>query len=171
MRRSLLYFFVIAGAALAADQLSKAWARSALWGLPEGLRTPEHTVIPGIFGFIHAENTGATFSLLGDTPEWFRLPFFALIAAGAAIGISIYYARMKGRQLIARTALALLWAGALGNLVDRLRFRYVVDFIDVHYYDRFTWGTFNVADAAIVVGALALIFFGQPKKAEEAKPA
>jgi signal peptidase II len=181
MRRSYLFFLLVGFLTLALDQVTKQWAVDTLKPLP--FRSEEHTVLSGPWGvglgFSYAENPGATFSFMRDVPEYVRLPFFALIAAGAAIGISIYYGRLKGRKLATRTALALLWAGALGNLVDRLRFRYVVDFIDVYLAKAgatqvppppemsYTWPTFNVADIAIVVGILLFLFWGQPEDAKK----
>lgn len=165
MKRANLYFILVAGISLLLDQWSKAWAISAL--KPDRFRSAEHAVLPDFFHWSYAENPGATFSFMAGVPEWIRLPLFALIAAGAGIGIGIYYSRLQGRYLGARTALALLWSGAIGNLIDRLRLTYVVDFIDVHYYSEYTWPTFNVADIAIVVGIVLFFFFGpeEPKKA------
>jgi signal peptidase II len=160
MKRANLYFILVAGLTLLADQLSKAWAIGAL--KEDRFRSAEHAVWADYFHWSYAENPGATFSFLAGVPEYVRLPLFALIAAGAGIGISIYYAKLSGRHLALRTALGFLWAGALGNWIDRLRFTYVVDFIDVHYKNEYTWPTFNVADIAIVIGIALFFFFGEP---------
>lgn len=171
MRRSNLLFIVVAFGTLFLDQVTKWWAVEALKGLP--FRSPEHNVftLGGVgLNFSYAENPGATFSFLADVSQAIRLPFFAIIAAAAAIGISVYYTHLKGRRRAARVALGLLWAGAMGNLVDRLRYTYVVDFIDVYYQD-WTWPTFNVADIAIVVGILLFFLWGADPEEEAMKEA
>jgi len=102
-----------------------------------------------------AHNTGAAFSLLADGDGWQR--WFFIIFAG---GISIFLLGWLWRQpLSARAlpvALMLLLGGAVGNLVDRIRLGYVVDFIDVHY-SNWHWPAFNVADSAIVIGVILML--------------
>ena len=115
-------------------------------------------VIPGFFNWTLAFNTGAAFSFLADQPGWQRWLFSAL-----AIGVSFVLARWLARTPRAdwRTALplALVIGGALGNLIDRVRAGHVTDFIQVYYRD-WVFPSFNVADSAISVGAVLLVWFG-----------
>ena len=99
----------------------------------------------------YAENTGAAFSFLHDAGGWQRW-FFAGIAAVVGIGIAIWMARLKADQRLLLSSLALVLGGAIGNLIDRVRFGYVVDFIAVHWHDHY-FPAFNVADSAITIGA------------------
>jgi signal peptidase II len=183
MKRPYLLFMLVASFSLFLDQISKWWAVKNILPLrqanPFQFRFDDYAVIKDYFHFSYAENPGATFSFLAGVPEWVRLPFFALIAAIASVGICYYYTTVKGRKLPTRIALALLWSGAVGNMVDRLRYTYVVDFIDWHIKADYTWPTFNVADVAIVVGILLFFFWGETdeddlkkaKKASTATPA
>jgi signal peptidase II len=114
------------------------------------------TVIARVFAISHVENPGAAFSLFNDSssPERVRwmLLIFSLLAA-----VAMLVALLKlGRRITATTvALALILGGALGNAYDRLRFGYVIDFLEVHIV-HYHWPDFNVADSAIVVGGILL---------------
>jgi signal peptidase II len=113
-------------------------------------------IIPGLFNLVYVRNTGAAFSLLaGADPSWRQTFFVVMSVLGVAV-ISIAYLRTPRRERWNRWALALLFGGALGNLVDRVRFGSVVDFLDFYVGGRH-WPAFNVADSAISVGAVMLI--------------
>ena len=121
-------------------------------------RFAEHesvAVLP-VFDLTRLHNSGAAFSLLADQPGWQRW-FFSGIAATVAVALSWMLWRMeKGTGRLLAACYALILAGAVGNLIDRLRYGHVVDFVHLH------WGTwyypaFNVADSAITIGALLLI--------------
>lgn len=132
------------------DQASKAWASRALrFG-------DVYPVIPGFLNFIYAENTGIAFSQFQDKGVVGRWALAGL-AAVAAIGVLIYFFKTPRSEDKILGACALLLAGICGNLTDRVRLGYVIDFIDVHIRS-FHWPTFNVADAAICLGALLLAF-------------
>ncbi|MBY6203604.1 signal peptidase II [Halomonas denitrificans] len=112
--------------------------------------------ITGWLNLTLAHNTGAAFSFLADGDGWQRI-FFIVVASGISLFLLVWLWRipLQGRALPA--ALMLLLGGAIGNLVDRVRLGYVVDFIDVHY-GGWHWPAFNIADSAIVIGiALMLI--------------
>jgi signal peptidase II len=113
------------------------------------------TVIENFFNIVHVRNKGAAFGFLADSS--FRLPFFILVAivAGGAI---IWYLRkhVREEQRLLQFALSLVFAGAIGNLIDRIRLGEVIDFIDVHWY-QYHWPAFNVADSAITVGVTLLL--------------
>jgi|LNFM01.1.fsa_nt_gb signal peptidase II len=125
----------------------------------------------------YAENCGGAWGLLHGASEKVRRPFFFLITVLAILFIVHLYRSLEKDQRAMRIALPLVLGGAIGNLVDRLRLGYVVDFILMHWKDKFYWPTYNVADIAITVGiALMLyefIFGGKPKtvstKAESKK--
>ncbi len=141
------------------DQASKAWA-------VRSLRFKDAVdVIPGLLNFIYAENTGVAFSQFQDKGTLGRW-ILASLAAVAATGVLIYFFKTPRGEDKVLGACALLLAGICGNLTDRVRLGYVVDFIDVHF-KTFHWPTFNVADAAICLGAVLLafdVFFAKNKE-------
>ena len=133
-----------------ADQASKAWAVRALrFG-------DERVVIPGFFQFIYTENPGIAFGQLQDGGSFGRW-FFVVLAVLAAIAVFYYFMRTPRTDDRVLGACALLLAGIVGNLTDRARLGYVIDFIVVHAGD-YHWPTFNIADASITIGALLLAF-------------
>lgn len=144
-----LTYFIIAIVVLIADQASKAWATAKL----QFIDTME--IIPNFFRFTYARNRGVAFSLFADSQfetKW----ILAGISTIAAIGVGYYLYRSVASQRRLNLALAFLLAGIVGNLIDRVRLGEVVDFIDFHWYEQYTWPTFNIADAAICVGAVLL---------------
>lgn len=110
------------------------------------------------FRLRYAENPGAAFGLFRTLPEHIRAPLFHVISVGAVVLIAFYFSRLTGAssERWARWGLPLVMGGALGNYVDRLARGFVIDFIDVHWYEK-AWPAFNVADAAICVGLALLI--------------
>lgn len=113
------------------------------------------TVIPGYFDWTHVYNTGAAFSFLAGESGWQRW-FFAVIAVAVSITLVVWLKRLKASETWLAVALALVLGGALGNLHDRVLLGHVVDFILVHWQDRYYFPAFNLADSAITVGALML---------------
>ncbi|MDQ3171002.1 MAG: signal peptidase II [Acidobacteriota bacterium] len=151
--RALLKPSLIATAALIvlADQATKALVAAAL-PLYESV-----TIVPGLLDFTHVRNTGAAFGLLNsaDMPmKWALMVGMALVAI---VAIGAYGATLKPHENVARWGLALVLGGAIGNLIDRARLGYVLDFVDVYSGNWHFWA-FNVADAAITVGAILVIF-------------
>lgn len=146
------------------DQMSKAWAvRSLRLGR-------DRTVISGFLDFAYAENPGIAFGQLQEGGSWGRWALAALAAAAAVAVLTYFFRTPRGDDRILG-ACALLLAGIIGNLTDRVRLGYVVDFINLHAGD-YHWPTFNVADAAICAGAglliLDLILEGRKQKQESA---
>jgi len=140
------------------DQISKIWVSSSL-SLYEAI-----PVTP-FFNITLAHNTGAAFSFLADAGGWQRW-FFTAIAAVVSVVIIVWLKRLPADERLQASALALVLGGAIGNVVDRLMHGHVVDFLDFYYGD-YHWPAFNVADSAICVGAVLLIwhsFFGHQKK-------
>jgi signal peptidase II len=124
-------------------------------------------VSESFWSFVYAENPGAAWSFLRDAPEYFRTPFFLCVSLAAMVFILRYFHKTTSDQRLLRVALALVFGGALGNFFDRVRLRYVIDFIDWHWYARYTWPTFNVADAAITVGVVIMaadMLFHKPRE-------
>ena len=133
-----------------ADQASKAWAVKALrFG-------DERVVIRGFLQFIYTENPGIAFGHLQEGGSFGRW-FFVVLAGAAAIAVLYYFFRTPRNDDRVLGACALLLAGILGNLTDRVRLGYVVDFIVLHAGD-YHWPTFNIADASITIGALLLAY-------------
>jgi signal peptidase II len=144
-----------------ADQASKAWAvRELRFG-------QDRTLISGFFDFIYTENPGIAFGQLQEGGAFGRW-FFVGLATVASIAVLYYFWRTPRTDDRVLGACALLLAGITGNMTDRIRLGYVVDFIAVHA-GSYHWPTFNVADASIAIGAVLLaydVIFGGRKKAE-----
>jgi signal peptidase II len=132
-------------AVVALDQASKWMVRSAL---PLHESVP---VIPGLFHLTHITNRGALFGMLHDLADPWRGAIFTAVPVLAAGLILWFQARTPAADRLAQCGLSLVLAGAVGNLVDRLRFGHVTDFLDV-FVGRHHWPAFNVADSAICVG-------------------
>ncbi|GAB7025626.1 signal peptidase II [Geotalea toluenoxydans] len=111
------------------------------------------TVIENFFNITYMRNKGAAFSFLSNFS--YRIPFFILVSVVAILVILSVVYRLRPDQKFAVVSLALIFAGALGNLIDRVRLGEVIDFLDVHWY-RHHWPAFNVADSAICVGVFLL---------------
>lgn len=113
-------------------------------------------IIPDLFSWTLAYNTGAAFSFLAGQSGWQRW-LFALIAIVVSVVLVIWLKRLKPQETWLAIALALVLGGALGNLVDRVLFGHVIDFILVHWQNRWYFPAFNLADSAITVGAFMLV--------------
>jgi signal peptidase II len=147
-RINSLPWYALAILLLIADQASKALAVADL----------SYAVPVRVFAWFNLTlhyNDGAAFSFLSGAGGWQRW-FFAALAIGVSAAIALWLYRLERRQWPLALGLALVLSGALGNLIDRLRLGYVVDFISVHYRDWY-FPTFNIADAAISVGAAVII--------------
>jgi signal peptidase II len=146
---------------LVLDQSSKFWIVSnfSLYEMRE--------MIPGFFNLVYVTNKGAAFSMFASIESPVRHYFFVLVNGGAVIGLTIAAFKMRSDHLLYRISFALIGAGALGNLIDRLRYGAVIDFLDF-YITTYHWPAFNVADSSICIG-VALLFIsnimsGSPKK-------
>lgn len=146
-RRRNLRWLGLSGLVILLDQLSKLWALSAL-----SLHLPEK-LLP-VFNFTLAYNRGAAFSFLASGDGWQRW-FLAGLAILVSLALLLWLYRLKPQETWLAAGLSLILGGALGNLIDRLAYGYVVDFLDFH------WGinhfpAFNLADSAITLGAILL---------------
>lgn len=145
-----LWFTGTAAIILALDLVTKAWIVATL-GYRDG-----YPVLEGFFNIVHARNTGAAFGLLADADRALVIPFFVIVGAAALIFLTILVRRLPpGSRLLAAT-LGSVAGGAVGNIIDRVRYGYVVDFLDVHI-GRHHWPAFNVADIGITVGVSLLV--------------
>ena len=140
----------IIGIVVAIDQITKALVRANLQ-LGES-----RTVIAGFLDFAHVQNTGAAFGMLNDVDFPYKPFVIVVIAAIALLAIAAYGAQLGFHDRIARVGLAMILGGAFGNLVDRAFAGHVVDFVEVYWRNLHFWA-FNVADAAITVGAILVI--------------
>jgi len=139
-------FFLIALLVVVADQLSKLWIRSNLlvWqSLPE----------EGFLQLTYVRNTGASFGLFQD--QSFALTIVAIVGIALILvyALIIHHRFFPSDNLLGKSALGLILGGTIGNLIDRLHFGYITDFIDIGI-----WPTFNIADSAIVVGAIIFAY-------------
>jgi len=153
MNLTLLRYLAFATTTLLLDQLSK-W--SALSNLQMGVPEP---VLP-FLNWLLLFNPGAAFSFLADGSGWQRW-FFIILGLVACVYI-IYLLRKSLSEKLLCIALSLILGGALGNVLDRMMYGAVVDFIDL-YYANWHWPAFNIADSAICIGA-ALIIWGELRK-------
>ncbi|MGR9073729.1 MAG: signal peptidase II [Gammaproteobacteria bacterium] len=120
------------------------------------------------FNLTYVHNTGAAFSFLSDAGGWQRW-FFAGLAVVISTVLGVWLARLKKSEILLAVSLSLVLGGAIGNLIDRLVYGYVIDFLDV-YYKSWHWPAFNVADSAITLGVALMLLesfgFGRPKENE-----
>lgn len=159
MSRKNILFLTIVILVILLDQLTKAWILATL-RLHEGF-----PLIDGFFNIVHVRNPGAAFGFLAAASPLFRSVFFLAVTV-AAILLILHYLRqtaISDRSLV--FALALILAGAVGNLIDRIRFGEVVDFLDV-FIGTAHWPAFNVADSAISAGACLLVLLLLRRKGE-----
>jgi signal peptidase II len=120
------------------------------------------------FNLTLVHNTGAAFSFLSGASGWQRW-FFTVLAMGIGILIVVWLARLRPGECWSAVGLAMILGGAIGNLIDRLAYGYVIDFIQ-WYYDRYYWPTFNIADSAISVGAGILVLHSLFSQKRESRP-
>jgi len=160
-RASTVFLVVVSLLSCAADLVTKGWAHARLAGFDgkRGAGTKSITVIEGHLDFIFAQNPGGAWSFMRSLPDGLRRPFFLFVSAAAIIFIVSIYRRVHRDQTAMKWGLPLALGGAMGNLVDRIRYGWVIDFIDV-YVTRggreHHWPTFNVADIAIVIGVVLM---------------
>jgi signal peptidase II len=162
----MMWLYLVALVTLASDLATKHIATVELLGRP-GQRVP---VIPNLLDFYWQANTGGAFSLLREHPM-----IITAFSAVAIVAIVIWAHRLPRAVISAHVAFGLLIGGAIGNLIDRVRLGYVVDFIHV-YWGRWAFPTFNVADSAITVGITVFLILSlftkkldpAPKSAETA---
>ena len=154
---SLARWLALAALVLVLDQVSKGWVLA-------NFRLTDRQIVTSFFNLVLVFNPGASFSFLADAGGWQKWFFVTL-----ALGISLWLLgllRRHAQERLMPAALSLILGGALGNVVDRLRFDAVVDFLDFHLAG-YHWPAFNVADSSIFVGVALMLLhqFLQPKEA------
>ena len=146
-----LIWLLLSVVSVALDQWSKHWAVTKLsYAVSE-------PVLPHL-NWTLLYNHGAAFSFLSDAGGWQRW-FFTALALGVTLWLVAWLAKIKRTLWQEALPLSLIISGAVGNVMDRIRFGYVVDFIDV-YYQQWHWPAFNIADMAVVSGAILLLLSG-----------
>lgn len=144
------YHFLIAFAVVVCDRLAKMVVDKNI-ALHESV-----AVVPGFFHLTHVENRGAAFGLFAESPSEWKVALLILFSMLALVVVSALLWKNSHRMTTTGVGLALILGGALGNLWDRLLSGHVVDFFDF-YLGSYHWPAFNIADSAIVVGALLLV--------------
>lgn len=142
---------VAIGSIVALDQLTKFIVRSTI------PLYSKRVIIPQLLDFTHVQNTGAAFGVLNAADFPYKSALMIGIAALALVAISLYARQLGSHEKLSRYGLALILGGAFGNLIDRALAGYVVDFVDVYWGEAHFWA-FNVADAAITIGAILVLF-------------
>ena len=160
MPRKYTLLLITVGLVIFADQLSKLGVDAVLW--PH----QSMTVIEHYFDLTYVRNPGGAFGLFARADRGMVRPLLLGFSAVAMVIIILVYRSTPADRLLARLAVSLILGGAVGNLIDRLRFDEVIDFLDVHWYD-YHWPAFNLADAAITIGVALLcwdLLFSRPTK-------
>jgi len=142
---------VIVGIVVIADQLTKWWVLRGIGGyevIP---------IIPGFFNLIHVQNPGGAFGFFAEQSPGIRKFIFLFLSSGVALFVLWLYRKTADSHIFLSYGLALIFGGALGNLIDRFRFGKVVDFLDF-YVGTLHWPAFNIADSAITIGMGILIY-------------
>lgn len=151
LKRNLLLLLFVAVVIVALDQVTKS-AIASRFAFHE-----IYPVIDGFFNLVYVMNPGAAFGFLAKTSESFRSFFFIGVTI-LVMGLIVYYiVKSESGNMIYDISLTLIFSGAVGNLIDRIRFGAVVDFLDFHIHV-WHWPAFNVADSAITVGAVLMIW-------------
>ena len=141
---SILFFVTLISVVL--DQVTKIYVHNS-FRLGESV-----SVIPGFFSFTYVRNTGAAFGILAQADANWRRPFFLIVPVIALVVIGMMLRQLPKNAILVSTALSLVVGGAIGNLIDRSRLGYVIDFIDFHYGYHTHFPAFNIADSAICIG-------------------
>jgi signal peptidase II len=147
MKSSSLIFIVITVIGLIVDQATKIYIDRTM------MLFDSIPVFNNFFHITYVRNRGAAFSFLSNA-SW-RLPFFIVVTLVASIAIIVAFRKLREDQRLAQFSLAMIFSGAVGNLIDRVRLGEVIDFLDAHWY-RHHWPAFNVADSLICVGVFLL---------------
>ncbi len=169
-KASITFLVIVAGISLVADLGTKWWATSRLATFDTKLHALHKLdVIKGYVAFIFAQNPGGAWSFLRGLPDTIRRPFFLVVSAVALVFIVSIYRKVYDDQRAMKWGLPLALGGAMGNLADRVRYGWVVDFIDMYVVRggrEHHWPTYNIADVAIVIGValMALDMIRKPRE-------
>ncbi|MCW5202966.1 signal peptidase II [Desulfobulbus sp. US2] len=153
-------FFIMLVLVVVGDQLTK------LWILDNFALYDSRVIIPGFFNLTFLRNTGAAFGILSGMPLLWRQIFFITIAVVALVALIIMQRKMGRENIWYTLCFAFIGGGAVGNVVDRVLYGSVVDFLDV-YVGKYHWPAFNVADSAIFVGVTIFLLLQVFEKEEK----
>jgi signal peptidase II len=157
LKRKYLILFSLSGLILACDQLIKSYVH-AHYALGE-----PHPLIPGLLSFIYKRNSGFAFGMLQKAPPSLQEVFFIGVPVFALILIVLIFIKLRDNQMLTSIALTTILAGATGNLIDRMQYGFVVDFLVLHWRDSFQLPAFNIADCSIIIG-VTLMFINTMKQ-------
>jgi len=157
-----LYLVLIGGGTVILDQITKRIVQDK-FELHESL-----VVMEGFFSLTYILNPGAAFGFMADRSETFRAVFFAIVSIIALTILIVFFRQTAASDTLSLIAISLLFGGAIGNMIDRVRLGEVVDFLDF-YIDQYHWPAFNVADSAITIGVsiMMLHLFFEKKDASD----
>ena len=153
----MLKYLWLTSVVIVLDQASK-------WLMVSWLSLHETFAVVPFFNLTMAHNPGAAFSFLADAGGWQKW-FFVGLASIVSIALLIWLKKLKPQAKLEAVSLAMILGGAVGNVIDRFYYGYVIDFLDV-YYGTYHWPAFNIADSAIVVGAILLVIDSFRSKTE-----
>ena len=162
--KKYLLLVTIACVIISIDQATKMYIHTQ-FRLSESL-----SVINGFFDITYVRNYGAAFGILSGSQPTFREIFFLSMPPVALVIILLILRGVPQNDRLQIVGLSLVFGGAIGNYIDRIRFRYVIDFLDFHFKNKFSWPAFNVADSAIVVGVGILLVHMIIHKEAESSP-
>lgn len=159
-KKERIRLILVSGIVVLADLITKKIIMGSL-ALYESVE-----VIPGFFNITHVLNPGGAFGFFASQSDMIRKLVFLVLSSAVALFILWFYSRVARTHVFLSWALALIFGGAVGNLIDRFRYGHVVDFLDV-YIGSAHWPAFNVADSAISIGMAILIYHVVLKKIPE----
>jgi signal peptidase II len=161
---SMLKWLWLSLVAIVLDQVSKLIVDNSM-------QLYESIPLMPYFNLTYVHNTGAAFSFLSEAGGWQRW-FFAILALVISVVLSVWLSRLQKHETLLAVALSLVLGGAIGNLIDRLAYGYVIDFLDV-YFNTWHWPAFNIADSAITLGVALMLAesfgLGNSKKLDPSK--
>lgn len=160
MLRHYHFLLITAAIIVVCDQLTKLYVDAVM--LPH----QSIPVIENYFAITYVRNPGGAFGFLGQVDRRIVRPLLLGLSSIAVVALILFYRTSPSDRLLPRLAFSLILGGAVGNLIDRIRFDEVIDFLDVHWY-YYHWPAFNIADAAITIGVILLcweLLFGKPSK-------
>ncbi len=165
MTAKLRTFLAVIAVALPLDQLTKLWIDQNL-----RINFDRIEVIEGFFYITHVRNPGAAFGILSNADASWRVGFFIGISIVASILVVSFYRSLDAEDRYSAASLGLIFAGAVGNLIDRIRYHEVIDFLHFRLWHNYSWPDFNIADSCIVVGVglmLLQVFFSSEEEEED----
>lgn len=150
MKQRYLILFSLSGLILGLDQLLKHVVQSS-WQ-----QGTEHWLIPGFISAILKQNNGFAFGLLQQAPKQFQEIFFIAVPIFALVLIILIFIKLQDDQMLTSVALTTIFSGAMGNLLDRIKYSYVIDFLQIHWKEKIILPAFNIADISILVGVILM---------------